>query len=136
MLCAPIAWGEQGLPQLIAQIASFDQDHAVSLCATNNGVDLILVHDAHAAREHDQGQFPSLASDEPAHIIHFASGPAMAKQSGARTFTQEQQVVAYFLTVIATEWSTFVPQMPIAYSRPPPGEMTILSVHRSTLLLI
>jgi hypothetical protein len=136
MICAPIACNEQILPQLVAQIASFDHDQGISLCATNKGVDLVLTHDAHAAPAHDEAQCLALSAARPAHIIHFISGPATAKQSVSCTLHNGRQVALYFSTVIATEWRTFVPRMPLAYSRPPPDELSILPLHRSTLLLI
>ena len=136
VICAPIACSEQILPQLVAQIASLDRDHGISLRETNNGVDLILTHDAHAAPAHDEAQCVALSAAQPAHIIHFISGPATAKQSASCALPSERQVAGYFSSVITTEWWTFVPQIPIAYSRPPPGRMLILPAHRSTLLLI
>jgi hypothetical protein len=136
VICAAIACSGQILPQLVAQIASLDHDHGISLRVTNNGVDLVLTHDAHATPTRDEGQYLALSAAQPAHIIHFISGPATAKQSLSGTFSNERQIVAYFPTVITTEWRTFVAQMPLAYSRPPPDEMSILPAHRSTLLLI
>ena len=136
LVCAPIACGAPVLPKLVAQIASLDHDHGVSLCVTNKGVDLVLTHDAHAAPAYDEAPCLELSAAEPAHIIHFAGGPATTKQSVARTLTRDRQVAVYFSTVIATGWRTFVPQIPLAYSRPPPGRMSILPAHRSTLLLI
>jgi hypothetical protein len=136
VICASIDCNEQILPQLVAQIASLDHDHGVSLCVTNKGVDLVLTHDAHAVPAHDEPQCLALSATEPAHIIHFASGPATTKQSVARTLAPERQGAVYFSAVIAAEWRTFVPQMLLAYSRPPPGRMSILPAHRSTPLLI
>jgi len=136
VICAPIACSEQILPQLVAQIASLDRDHGISLRETNNGVDLVLTHDAHAMPAHDEAQCLALSAAEPAHIIHFAGGPATTKQSVARTLTPARQVAVYFSTVIATGWRTFVPQMPLAYSRPPPDELSIPLLDRSRLLLI
>src|SRR6266567_9560606 len=136
VICAPIACSEQILPQLVAQIASLDRDHGISLRETNNGVDLVLTHDAHAMPAHDEAQCLALSATQPAHIIHFVSGPATAKQSVSCTLHNERQVAVYFSSVITTEWHTFVPQMPLAYSRPPPEELSIPLVDRSTLLLI
>jgi hypothetical protein len=136
VICAAIACSEQILPQLVAQIASLDRDHGISLRVTNNGVDLVLTHDAHVVAAHNEAQCPALSAAQPAHIIHFISGPATAKQSISCTPHNGRQVAAYFSSVITTEWRTFVPQIPLAYSRPPPGEMSIPPAHRSTLLLI
>ena len=136
VICAPIACSEQILPQLVAQIASLDRDHGISLRETKNGVDLVLTHDAHAAPAHDEAQRLALSAAQPAHIIHFISGPATAKQSVSCALPSERQVAGYFSSVITTEWRIFVPQIPLAYSRPPPDERSILPAHRSTLLLI
>jgi hypothetical protein len=135
VICAPIACSEQILPQLVAQIASLDRDHGISLRVTNNGVDLVLTHDAHAV-PHDEAQCLALSAAQPAHIIHFISGPATARQSASCALPTERQAAGYFSSVITTEWRIFVPQIPLAYSRPPPDEMSILPAHRSTLLLI
>ena len=135
-ICAPIACSEQILPQLVAQIASLDRDHGIYLRVTDDGVDLVLTHDAHAVAAHDEAQCLALSAAQPPHIIHFISGPATAKQSVSCALSTERQVAGYFSTVITTEWRIFVPQIPLAYSRPPPDEMSILQVHRSMLLLI
>ena len=136
VICAAIGCSEQILPQLVAQIASLDRDHGISLCETNNGVDLVLTHDGPVAPTHDEAQCLALSATQPAHIIHFVSGPATAKQSVSCALSTERQVAGYFSTVTAMEWRIFVPQIPLAYSRPPPGRMSILPAHRSTLLLI
>jgi hypothetical protein len=136
VICAPIACSEQILPQLVAQIASLDRDHGISLRETNNGVDLVLTHDGPVAPTHDEAQCLALSATQPAHIIHFVSGPPTAKQSVSCALSTERQVTGYFSTVTAMEWRIFVPQIPLAYSRPPPGRMSILPAHRSTLLLI
>jgi hypothetical protein len=136
VICAAIACSEQILPQLVAQIASLDHDHGISLRVTNNGVDLVLTHDVHAVQAHEEVQCLALSAARPAHIIHFISGPATAKQSVSCTPHNERQIAVYFSTAIVREWRTFVPQIPLAYSRPPPDEMSILPAHRSTLLLI
>jgi sulfite reductase beta subunit-like hemoprotein len=44
-VCASIACSEQIVPQLIAQLASLDHDHGISLHASGDGVYLILTHD-------------------------------------------------------------------------------------------
>jgi hypothetical protein len=64
------------------------------------------------------------------------SGPTTAKQPASLIVSNARNPVPYFSTVIATEWRIFVPPLRIAYSRPPPDEMSILPLHRSTLLLI
>jgi hypothetical protein len=134
MVCAPIACGKQILPQLVAQIASLDHDHGIFLRLTNSGgVDLVLTHDAPA---HGEAQCFALSAAQPAHIIHFISGPATAKQSVSCALLTERQVAKYFSTIAAAQWQTFVPQLPVAYSRPPPDEISFLPAHRSTLLLI
>ena len=136
VISAPIACSGQILPQLVAQIESFDHDHAIVLYATSNGVDLVLAHDEHVATAPDVPQSLSFASAEPAHVIHFVSGPSTMKDSVGRALTYERQIAAYVSSIITNEWRTFVPQMPIAYSLPPPAKIATLPIHRSTLLLI
>jgi hypothetical protein len=133
-VCASIACSQAILPQLIAQLASLD--HGVSLHATSDGVHLILTHDGHASPAGNEEQSLALSTAQPAHIIHLFSGPATAKQSVSRTFIHERQVAVYFLTVVATDWRKFVPPLPLVYSHPPPDELSIPLVRRSTLLLI
>src|SRR5215216_2287801 len=96
VICTAIACSEQILPQLVAQIASLDHDHGISLRITNNGLDLVLTHDTHALPAHDEVQCLALSAAEAAHTIHFAGGPARTKQSVARTLTPERQVAVYF----------------------------------------
>jgi hypothetical protein len=54
VICAPIACGEQILPQLLAQMASLDPDHRVSLHACGDGVDFVITHDGHSSPENDE----------------------------------------------------------------------------------
>ncbi|HZA38496.1 MAG TPA: hypothetical protein VE486_05100 [Candidatus Baltobacteraceae bacterium] len=130
VICAPIACSEEILPQLIAQIASLDHDHGIFLHATSDGVDLILTHHAHVTRAGDEGR--SLDESQPAHVIHMISGSATVKQSASLIVSNAKQLVAYFPTAITAEWRTFVPRLPLAYSRPPPEAM-ILRLDRSAL---
>src|SRR5215211_1472607 len=127
VICAAIACSEQILPQLVAQIASLDHDHGISLRVTDNGVDLVLTHDTHALPAHDEIQCLGLSAARPAHIIRFISGPATAKRSVSCTPHNERQVAVYFSTAIVREWRTFVP---------PPPHQTANPFDRSTLLLI
>lgn len=136
VICAPMACSEQILPELIAQIASLDHDHGISLHATSNGVDLILAHHTHVTPAGDEGQCLDVSPSQPAHVIHMISGPATAKQSASLVVSNARQVAVYFPTAITAEWRTFVPRLPLAYSRPPPTGISILPFHRSTLLLI
>jgi hypothetical protein len=135
-VCASIACSQQILPQLIAQLASLDHDHGVSLHASGDGVDLVLTHDHHSFRENDEMQAVALSVSEPAHVVHIMTGPATAKQSASLMVSNARDLVPYFSTAIITEWRTFVPPIPLAYSRPPPDELSVLPLHRSTLLLI
>ncbi|KAF5408320.1 MAG: hypothetical protein Udaeo2_15270 [Candidatus Udaeobacter sp.] len=136
VVCGPIACSEQIVPQLIAQLASLDHDHGISLHASGDGVDLVLAHDHHSFPENDEAQALALSASEPAHVVHILTGSVTAKQSAALMVSNSRDLVPYFSTAIVTEWRTFVPQIPLAYSRPPPDEMSILPAHRSTLLLI
>jgi len=135
-VCASIACSNQILPQLIAQLASLDHDHGVSLHASSDGVDLVLTHDHHSFLENDEAQPLALSASEPAHLVHIMTGPATAKQSASLMVSNVRDLVPYFSTAIVREWRTFVPPLPLAYSRPPPDEMSILPAYRSTLLLI
>jgi hypothetical protein len=78
----------------------------------------------------------ALSASERAHVIHFANGSVTAKQSMSLSVSNERHASPYFSTAVVTEWRTFVPSMPFAYPRPPPGKMSILPIHLSTLLLI
>src|SRR5882724_9282018 len=81
LVCTSMACGAQILPQLIAQIASLDHDHGVSLHARNDGVDLVLTHHAHTSHAKNEGQAIALSTSHRAHVIHIITGPATAKQS-------------------------------------------------------
>jgi hypothetical protein len=135
-VCASITCSNQILPQLIAQVASLDHDHDVSLHASGDGVDLVLTHTHHSFPENDQAQAFALSASEPAHVVHITTGSATAKQSASLMVSNARDLVPYLSTTVVREWRTFVPPLPLAYSRPPPDEMSILPLHRSTLLLI
>jgi len=136
VVCVPIACGAQVLPQFIALIASLDHDHGVSLHASGDGVDLILTHDHHSFPENDEAQALALSAPEPAHVVHIMTGPAAAKPSASLMVNNARDLVPYCSTATVTEWRTFVPPLLLAYSRPPPDELSIPLVDRSTLLLI
>jgi hypothetical protein len=135
-ICVSIGCSEQILLQLIAHVASLDHDHGVSLYATSDGVDLILRHDPDTARPDEQGQSLAVSSSQPAHVIHIVNVPGSIKQDGAPSATNDRRVAGYFSTVTVIEFQTFVPQMLLAYSRPPPDELPTLLVRRGTVLLI
>jgi hypothetical protein len=135
-VCASVACSKQILPQLTAQLASLDHDHHVSLHASGDGVDLVLTHDHHSFTENDEAEALALSLSEPAHVVHIMTGPATAKQSASLMISNARDVAPYFSTAIVTEWRTLVPPLPLVYSRPPPDEMSILPLRRSTLLLI
>ena len=136
LVCASIACGAQVLPQFIAQIASLDRDHGVFLHASGDGVDLILTHDHHSFPENDEAQTSALSAPEPAHVVHIMTGPAAAKPSASLMVSNARDLVPYCSTATIMEWRTFVPPLLLAYSRPPPDELSIPFVDRSTLLLI
>ena len=133
---APIACSEQILPQLVAHIASLDSDHAAFLQARGEGVDLILIHAHHSSPENDEGVALILSASEPAHVVHLATGSMTAKQSPLLMVSNTRDLVPYFSTTVASVWRTFVPPLPLAYSRPPPDEVSFLPLDTSTLLLI
>ena len=134
--CGAIACSEQVFPQLVAQLASLDHDHGISLRACDDGVDLILTHDHHAFPQSDEFGSLALAASQPSHVFHFMAGLATAKQATPLIASNHSDVTIYFSTALITEWRTFVPPMALAYSRPPPDEISILPEHRSTQLLI
>jgi hypothetical protein len=135
-VCASIACSNQILPQLIAQLASLDHDHGVSLHTSGDGVDLVLTHQHHSFPENDKEPALALSASEPAHVVHIMTGSVTAKQSASLMVSNARDLVPYFPTAIVRKWRTFVPPLPLVYSRPPPDEMSILPAHRSTLLLI
>jgi hypothetical protein len=135
-VCASMACSNEILPQLIAQLASLDHDHGVSLYVSGDGVDLVLSHDHHSFPENHKEQALALSASEPAHVVHIMAGSVTAKQSASLMVSNARDLVPYFSTAIVRGWRTFVPPLPLAYSRPPPDEMSILPAHRSTLLLI
>ncbi len=136
LVCAPIACGAQVLPQFIAQIASLDHDHGIFLHASGDGVDLVLTHNHHSFPENDKAQALALSAQKPAHVVHIMTGPTTAKQSASLMVSNARDLVPYFSTANVTKWRTFVPPLPLVYSRPPPDELSIPLVRRSTLLLI
>ena len=83
VICAPIACSEQLLPQLVAQIASLDGDHGVSLHANDDCVDLILTHKDHASPKNDEGPGLMLSASEAAHVVHIATGSTTAQTIAA-----------------------------------------------------
>jgi hypothetical protein len=135
-VCAAIPCSEQILAQLLAQIASLDSDHAVSLRACSEGVDLVFSHDHESRPKIEEGPGFVLSGSEPAHVVHFFTGPETAKDSSSPTIGNATQLVFHLSTTIATEYRTFVPPLPLVYSRPPPDKLSMLPLHRSTLLLI
>jgi hypothetical protein len=68
-VCAAIPCSEQVLPLFLAQIASFDRDHAVAMYATSDGVDLVLTHDGYGSHAVKQGQFFTPRRSQPAHVV-------------------------------------------------------------------
>ena len=136
MICAAVPCSAQVLPQLLAQIASLDRNHAVSLYATSNGVDLVVVHNSRGLPAPSDNQLLKQSPSEQVHVVHLMTGPAAAKQSATLMVSSARNLVPYFSTTAGLEWRTFVPLLPLVYSRPPPLEIAISPLHRSTLLLI
>ncbi len=135
-ICAPIACTEQLLPQLVAQIASLDGDHGVSLHANDDCVDLILTHKDHASPKNDEGPGLMLSASEAAHVVHIATGSTTPKQSPLLVVSNTPDVVPFCSTTVVSVWRAFVPPPRIAYSRPPPDETSICPLDSSALLLI
>ena len=133
VVCGAVPCSEQVIPQLLAQIASLDRDHTVSLHATSDGVDVILTHDIDGSPIGDSGESLAPLPSQPAHVVHVMSGPITAKQSTSSIVSNGRSPVPYFPTVTVTEWRTFVPSLPLAYSRPPPGDIWIVRLDRPAL---
>jgi hypothetical protein len=134
-ICASIVCGEHILPQLVAQIASFDSDHRVSLHANGEGVDLVLSHNDPCFTENEDA-LGSLSTSEPAHVVHIVTGSTTAKESLSLMVSKTRDLVSYSSTTVVSVWRTFVPPLPLAYSRPPPDEISVSPLDSSTLLLI
>jgi len=135
-ICASISCSEQILPQLLAQIASLDRDHGVSLHGDGEGVNLVLSHDDGSFGENQNPLGLLSPASERAHVIRIVVGSTSAKQSPLFMVNNTRDVVAYFPASIASVWWTFVPPLPLLYSRPPPDTASILPLDSSTLLLI
>jgi hypothetical protein len=135
-ISASIGCSEQILPQLVAQVASLDRDHGVSLHTNGDGVDLVLTHAHYSFPENDKEPALALSASEPAHVVVIVTGSMTAKPSPLLMVSNTRDLVAYFSTTVALVWRTFVPPLPLAYSRPPPDGMSILPLDISTLLLI
>jgi hypothetical protein len=136
MICALIACSEHILPQLAAQIATLDSDHGVSLHANGDGVDLILTHKHHSSAENDEGLGLMLSTSEPTHVVHIVTGSTTVKESLSLMVGKTRDLVSYSSTTVVSVWRTFVPPLPLAYSRSPPDEKSRSPVDSSTLLLI
>lgn len=132
---APICYGDQMLSQSVALLAFLDPNHAISLHATSSGVDLVMAHHDHDAPSDVNGT-ATVSVPEPAHVIRFASGCIMAKQFTTVAVNKCKDSVLHFPLATVSPVRLFVPRMPMAYSRPPPGRIPMLSLHSSTLLLI
>lgn len=136
MICGSVACSEQILPQLVAQIASLDHDHGVALSAGTNGIDLILTHDRPSEPQQNESHPVALPASHAAHVIHLPNDTTLAKQTASVSSGGECSMGACFCASTARHIDAFVPKLPLAYSRPPPERLSILSFDRSTLLLI
>jgi len=131
-LCAAVSCGAQILPQLIVHLVSLNHDHRVSTHATSTGIDVVLAHE-HQGPPGDTAEF--LPWHQP-HVIHISSAATMLKDSSAVITNEAGGTIVYFSTPLMALSRTFVPPLPLVYSRPPPyGEAASLA-QRSTQLLI
>jgi hypothetical protein len=108
----------------------------VSLRANGDAVDLILAHKDHASPHNNKGLGLMLPASEPAHVVHIATGSTTPKLSPLLVVSSTPDVVPFLSTPVASIWRTFVPPLRLAYSRPPPDEISICPLDSSALLLI
>jgi hypothetical protein len=136
-VCAGVVCNGPIFPQLIAQIAALDHDHGVRLSVTNDEVHLLLTHhhDEPTPEERDSGASLPTVEEGP-HVIIIPAGTTMVKQTTSIGISLQQMISAILAEVSVRSSDIFVPQPAIVHSRPPPGAMSTLSAHRSTLLLI
>ena len=138
IVCLGIACNGQMLPQLVAQLVSLDPDHHVIVHVGSHGIDLVLTHDPPTAVSAAQQRTePSIGShsSEPAHVIHFPSGPTLVDHTAAPVSATKLQVAGDIVATVPMHFAVFVPKATFVDSRPPPKRTAIL-FDRSTMLLI
>lgn len=136
-VCAGVVCNGPIFPQLIAQIAAFDHDHGVRLSINGDEVHLLLMHhhDEPTPDERNSGSSLPTAEEGP-HVIIIPADSTMVKQT-ASVGSKPQRTISPILAEVSARGSDiFVPQPAVVHSRPPPGAMSMLTAHRSTLLLI
>jgi hypothetical protein len=136
-VCAGVACNGPIFPQLIAQIAALGHDHGVRLSVSGGEVHLLLMHHQDEPTPDEQGSGASLATaEEGPHVIIIPADSTLVKQTTSVGSESQRTISAMLAEVSARDSDIFVPQPAIVHSRPPPGTMSMLSAHRSTLLLI
>jgi len=136
LICVGVVCPDQILPQLVAHIASLDSDHHVVMHAGPHGVDLLLSHDTSPTALQQQTQpIIGSTSSKPTHIIHFSSGTTQASQATTSLTNTKLQVACYIAAMVSMRFDVFVPKKLLPDSRPPP-QRTVITVNRSTQLLI
>jgi hypothetical protein len=135
--CAGVVCNRPIFPQLIAQIAALDHDHGVRLSVSGDEVRVLLMHHHDDPTPDEQNSGASLpTAEERPHVIIIPAGTTMVKQTTSIGISPKQMISAILVEVSARSSDIFVPRPAIVHSRPPPGAMSTLSAHRSTLLLI
>jgi hypothetical protein len=136
-VCAGVVCNGPIFPQLIAQIAALDHDHGVSLSVSGGQAHLLLMHHHEEPTSDERDSGASLPTvEEGPHVIIIPAGFTVLKQAMSIGFGPQWTISAIVAEVFARDSDIFVACMPLAYSRPPPYEMSLLPRHRSTLLLI
>jgi hypothetical protein len=136
-VCAGAVCNGPIFSQLLAQIVALDQDHVVRVSASGEELRLVLAHDPDELTPNGRDSGASLATaQEQPHVIVIPAGSTIAKQTASVDSQAPRTISAVCDKICAREFDIFVPQLAMMHSRPPPGEMSILRSHRSTLLLI
>jgi hypothetical protein len=135
--CAGVVCNGPIFPQLIAQIAALDHDHAVRLSASEGEVRLILRHGSEKPGPDIRDSGASLTTaQEPPHVIIIPAGSTMVKQTASVGSDSYRTIAAMFDEVCVRGFDSFVTQPVPLHSRPPPDEMSISRFVRNTQLLI
>jgi hypothetical protein len=136
-VCAGVVCNGPIFPQLIAQIAALEHDHGVKLSVSGDEVHVLLMHhhDDPTPDERNSGASSPTAEEGP-HVIIIPADSTMMSQT-ASIGSEPQRTISPILAEVSARGSDiFVPRPAIVHSRPPPGAMSTLSAHRSTMLLI
>jgi hypothetical protein len=135
-MCVGIACNGQILAQMIAGVLSLDHDHHISLHDGAEGIVLILTHDEVAAAQEAGTTVVASPSSDTAHIIRIPHGITLAEQASVAGIGYQSFVAPFLSASLPKQYDPFAPRPALVYSRPPPSKLSILPLHRSTVLLI